>query len=172
VLTGFHAGLDMLKRNTSAPASNRTAGFRIYLVVVYITKLPTAINHLEITDKMQPGIRIYYSKVSYCPTRFERHIAHQQELKNCFFQRLVLHTSVVAGRCHRPATTDYVKPNFEVFTAKKKLYNLLAQFVKLTRDRIRRFFQPVKISETGRPNKLSVTVSEYSIGMAGNVIIN
>jgi hypothetical protein len=41
------------------------------------------INHLEITNKMRPCIRIYYSKVSYCSTCFERHIAHHQELKNC-----------------------------------------------------------------------------------------
>jgi len=27
-----------------------------------------------------------------------------------YLQPLVLHTSVVAGRCHRPATTDYENP--------------------------------------------------------------
>jgi len=32
---------------------------------------------------MRPCIRIYYFKVFYCPTRFEQHIAYQQELKNC-----------------------------------------------------------------------------------------
>jgi hypothetical protein len=38
---------------------------------------------LEITNKMRPCIRIYYSNVSYCSTYFERYIAHHQELKNC-----------------------------------------------------------------------------------------
>jgi len=38
------------------------------------------INYLEITKKMRPCIRIYYSNVSYCSTCFERHIAHHQEL--------------------------------------------------------------------------------------------
>jgi len=41
------------------------------------------LNYLERTNKMRPCIRIHYSNVSYCPTCFERHIAHHQELKNC-----------------------------------------------------------------------------------------
>jgi hypothetical protein len=41
------------------------------------------INYLEITNKMRPCIRIYYSSVSYCSSCFERHIAHHQELRNC-----------------------------------------------------------------------------------------
>jgi len=58
------------------------------------------INHLEITNKIRPCIRIYCSNVSYCSTCFERHIAHHQELKKLYLQPLVLHTSVVAGHCH------------------------------------------------------------------------
>jgi hypothetical protein len=42
-------------------------------------------NDVEITNKMRPCIRIYYSIVSYCSTSFERHIAHHQKLKNCIF---------------------------------------------------------------------------------------
>jgi hypothetical protein len=64
-----------------------------------------SINHLEGTNKMRPRIRIYYCNVSYCSTCFERHIAHHQELK-LYLQPLLLHTSVVAGRCH---TTDVCK---------------------------------------------------------------
>jgi len=60
------------------------------------------INYLERTNKMRPCIRIYYSSVSYCSTCFERHIAHHQELKNCICS--LWFTSVVAGRCQRPAT--------------------------------------------------------------------
>jgi hypothetical protein len=41
-----------------------------------------SITYLEITNKMRPHIRIYYSNVSYCSTCFERHIARHQELKN------------------------------------------------------------------------------------------
>ena len=41
------------------------------------------LNYWEITNKMRPRIRIYYSNVSYCSTCFERHIAHHQELTNC-----------------------------------------------------------------------------------------
>jgi hypothetical protein len=66
-----------------------------------------SINHLEITNKMRPCIRIYYS-ISYCSTCFERHIAHHQEFKLCL-QPLVLHTSVVAGCWQRPSTTDVCK---------------------------------------------------------------
>jgi len=47
---------------------------------------------------MRPCIRTYYSSVSYWSTCFGRHIAHHQELK-LYLQPLVLHTSVVAGRC-------------------------------------------------------------------------
>jgi hypothetical protein len=42
-----------------------------------------SLNYLEITNKMRPCVRIYYSNVSNCSTCFERHIAHHQELKNC-----------------------------------------------------------------------------------------
>ena len=57
------------------------------------------INHLAITNKMRTCIRIYYSKVSYCPTCFERHISHHKELKNCicslwFYIRLWLPATV------------------------------------------------------------------------------
>jgi len=41
-----------------------------------------SVNYLEITNKMRPYIRIYYSKIFCCSTRFELHIAHHQELKN------------------------------------------------------------------------------------------
>ena len=47
--------------------------------VTYITN----VNHLEVTNKMRPYIRIHYSNVSCCSTCFERHIAHHRELKNC-----------------------------------------------------------------------------------------
>jgi len=58
---------------------------------------------------MPTCIRIYYSNVSYCSTCFERHIARHQELKTVFAAS-GLHTSVVAGRCQRSATTDVCKP--------------------------------------------------------------
>jgi len=64
-----------------------------------------SINHLEITNKMWPCIRIYYSNISYCSACFKRHIAHHQELK-LYLQPLVLRTSVVAGRCQQLAITD------------------------------------------------------------------
>jgi hypothetical protein len=42
-----------------------------------------SINNLEITNKMRPCIRIYYSNVPYCSTCFEGHVALHQKLKNC-----------------------------------------------------------------------------------------
>jgi len=64
-------------------------------------------NHWEITNKMRPCIRIYYSNVSYCSMCFERHIAHHQELINCicslwFYIRLWVPAD-------RPATIDVCK---------------------------------------------------------------
>jgi len=53
-------------------------------------------NHLEITNKMRPCIRIYYSKVSYCSTCFERPIAHHQELK--LYLQLLVFTYVCGYR--------------------------------------------------------------------------
>ena len=73
-----------------------------------------SINYLEITNKMWPCIRTYYSKVSYCSTCFERHDAHHQELKNCicslwFYIRLWLPAAVKAQLWQQPATTDVCK---------------------------------------------------------------
>jgi len=47
-----------------------------------------------------------------CSTCFGRHTAHHQELKNCNRSLWVLHTFVVAGRCHRSGRqpNTYVKP--------------------------------------------------------------
>jgi len=67
-------------------------------------------NHLEITNKMGPSVRIYYSDVFNCSTCFERHTVHHQELKNCncslwFYIRLWL-SAADSGR--QPQT--YVNP--------------------------------------------------------------
>jgi hypothetical protein len=70
-----------------------------------------SINHLEITNKMQPCIRSYYS-VSYCLTCFEWHITHYQEIKNCIFSLLFyIRLSLLAAveRWQQPATTDVCK---------------------------------------------------------------
>jgi len=74
--------------------------------VTYITN----VNHLEVTNKMRPYIRIHYSNVSCCSTSFERYIAHHQELKNCicslwFYIRLWLPTQL----WQRRETTDVCK---------------------------------------------------------------
>ena len=88
-----------LKTN-SLPCPNVT--FTNGQAVLKFWYLSRDLNYLEITNKMQPCIRIYHSKVSYCSKCFERHIAHHQELKNCICS--LWFTSVVAGRCQRPAT--------------------------------------------------------------------
>jgi len=81
--------------------------------VILVTYIPhmklVRIYYSEITNKMRPYIRIYYSNVSYCSTCFERHISHHQELKNfiCslwFYISLWLPAAIQLWQ--RPATTD------------------------------------------------------------------
>ena len=53
---------------------------------------------VEITNKMTPCNRIYYSNVIEGSTCFERHTAHHQELQTVFAAS-GLHTRMVTGRC-------------------------------------------------------------------------
>jgi hypothetical protein len=60
--------------------------------------------HTEITNKMQHGIRIYYSMFIWSSACFERHAPHHQELKSCanslwFYICVKLLDVEVAGRC-------------------------------------------------------------------------
>jgi len=89
------------------------------------------VNHLEITNKMRPCIRIDYSNVSCCLTCFELHIAHHQELKNCicslwFYIRLWLPDSVRQPQtCVKPEATNTVfwAPDDERCVARNMLSN-------------------------------------------------
>jgi hypothetical protein len=56
--------------------------------------------HIEITNKMQHCIKIYYSTFRWDSTCFWRHTAHHQELKNC---------AVSAQQPQRPTTSHVCK---------------------------------------------------------------
>jgi len=66
-------------------------------------------NYLEITNKMRPCIRIYYSDAPYCSTCFEQHISHHRELKNCICSLWFTYVC----RCQRQRQT-YVNQRMQI----------------------------------------------------------
>jgi hypothetical protein len=65
-------------------------------------------NHLEITNKMRPCVRISYSNVYKLLNMFRGTHRSSSEAQKLQLQSLGLHTFVVVGSCHQPQT--YVNP--------------------------------------------------------------
>jgi hypothetical protein len=63
----------------------------------------------EITNKMRPCTRIYYSNISWLLNMFRAKHRSSSGTQELYLQSLVLHASVVAGRLERPATTHACK---------------------------------------------------------------